>query len=57
MNAQIGQILQYHCARMDNGECGPPTTDTQYVVIGLVNYMQVLTYQNQTRSNDQTMTR
>jgi len=29
MNAQIGQILQYHCARMDNGECGPPTTDTQ----------------------------
>jgi hypothetical protein len=32
MNAQIGQILQYHCARMDNGESGSPTADTQYVV-------------------------
>jgi hypothetical protein len=32
MNAQIGQILQYQCARMENGESGPPTNDTQYVV-------------------------
>ena len=32
MNAQIGQILQYHCARDNGGGSGSPTTDTQFVV-------------------------